>query len=454
MSSIGQPAYRGGFLAALVRAGAPVIAEVPADLPDEAVDPTPLPGWQRISMMAGSHGAGDTDSLLLRACRYVVLVPLAYRIVIIPVLLLSVLTAGAGGVVPGVVLAALAVVLNVFALVLVLRIRGFRDSVARILLTADLAVAFGLNLGASLLVGGPGYVEVSHMTWAYLIGSVSLLTLSRGVPAGVGLILAAVPLHLVMTMIGDHSTTPYAAMLNDVVMLLPALVTALVVLILIGMGTRLALGVGIKRGARTEHVRSQRTLHDTVLQTLEAMALRPVTQPADLNGALSQLAELRGIARAQALQLRRELVADTPPGGVSSGLGAGLGPGLGLGEELASVAAEMAREGLRARLVFTDVDDGLLSEVRRRAVRDAVREAMRNTMKHAGTDEVVLRVEQRDGGIAVIARDHGTGFSEADRPAGFGISNSITARLADVGGSSRVESEPGRGTRVTLWVPL
>ncbi len=94
----------------------------------------------------------------------------------------------------------------------------------------------------------------------------------------------------------------------------------------------------------------------------------------------------------------------------------------------------MAREGLRARLVFTDVDDGLLSEARRRAVRDAVREAMRNTMKHAGTDEIVLRVEQRDGGIAVIARDHGTGFSDADRPAGFGISNSITARLADVGG--------------------
>ena len=66
----------------------------------------------------------------------------------------------------------------------------------------------------------------------------------------------------------------------------------------------------------------------------------------------------------------------------------------------------------------------------------------------------MFAMRRRDNGIAVIARDHGTGFSDADRPAGFGISNSITARLADVGGSSTIESEPGRGTRVTLWVPL
>jgi two-component sensor histidine kinase len=337
------------------------------------------------------------------------------------------------------------VALNVFALVLVLRIRGFRDSVARWLLATDLVVAFGSNLAASLLVSGPAYSPVSHMTWAYLIGSVSLLTLSRGVPAGAGLILVSVPFHLLLTAVGNHplATSPVLAMLDDILTLVPALVTALVVLILIGMGTRLAMGVGLKRGARAEHIRSQRTLHDTVLQTLEAMALQPVQPPADLDAATRQLAELRGIARAQALQLRRELTEETSAHN-----------GLGIGEDLASVAAEMAREGLRARLVFTDVDDGLLSEARRRAVRDAVREAMRNTIKHAGTDEVVLRVEQRDGGIAVIARDHGTGFSDADRPAGFGISNSIEARLADVGGSSSVESEPGRGTRVTLWVPL
>ncbi|HEX3648010.1 MAG TPA: ATP-binding protein, partial [Pseudonocardiaceae bacterium] len=435
------PTHQGGYLVALLRAGAPVIAEVPADLPDEAVDPGPLSGWRRISMMAGSRGAGDVDSLLTRACRYVVVVPLVFRIVALPVLLLAVLAAAAGGEVPAAVLAAFAVAVNMLALAVVLRIRGFRRSVARVLLGADLVIAVGLNLVASVVVADPGYAGVGQLAWAYLMGSVALLTLSRGVLAGGLLIAASLPFHLLMTAVGGHQATA-ATVAYDVVILVPALATALVVLLLIGVGTRLAMGVGIRRGRRVEHAIHQRAIHDSVLQTLEAMALDPL-EPDDLPADRARLAELRGIARAQAIELRRGLSEPLDPNAPS-----------GIGEELAGVAAEMAREGLRARLVFTDVDDTLLSETRRRAVRDAVREAMRNTMKHAGTDEVVLRVEQRDGGIAVIARDHGTGFSDADRPAGFGISNSITARLADVGGSSMVESEPGKGTRVTLWVPL
>jgi signal transduction histidine kinase len=86
-------------------------------------------------------------------------------------------------------------------------------------------------------------------------------------------------------------------------------------------------------------------------------------------------------------------------------------------------------------------------------VRDAAREALRNTIKHSGTREVVVRLEERDGGIAVITRDHGAGYDENTRPAGFGVSESMKARLTEVGGWCRIESWPGRGTRVTLWVP-
>ena len=176
-----------------------------------------------------------------------------------------------------------------------------------------------------------------------------------------------------------------------------------------------------------------------MLQVLEAMALRI---PADDQSAAQRLDEFRALARAQAGELRKTL--DRP---VETGTKV-------LSEELAGLAAEMTREGLRAQLVFADVDDGELSEARRIAVRDAVREALRNTMKHSGIREVVVRVEQRDDGIAVIARDHGTGFDADNVPAGFGITNSITARLVEVGGSAKIESSPGKGTRVTLWVPL
>jgi signal transduction histidine kinase len=167
------------------------------------------------------------------------------------------------------------------------------------------------------------------------------------------------------------------------------------------------------------------------LQTLEAIALT--------DDGPGQLARVRDAAHAQARELRRTLRDTDAPDGLAA--------------ELATLATEMAREGLRAELAISDVGDDQLSEVRRIAVRDAAREALRNTIKHAGTQEVVVRMEERDGGVVVITRDHGVGYDEDARPPGFGVSESMKARLAEVGGWCRIESPPGGGTRVTMWVP-
>lgn len=448
-TSAGQPAEAnsaprsGGFLVALLRGGAPVIGDVPPDLPDQAVDPEPQPGWRRISMISASTGRPRTDTLLVRACRYVVLLPLVYRIVAAPVMLLGYLAAGPAPAAPMYAVAAFCVAGNIAALVWVLRVAGFRTSVARALLVGDATVAVLLSVFLAVSLPDPWFAEAAELSWVYLIGSVSLWTLAWGVPAGLALTGAAVPLHALLGLLGhpDPAWSGLAAGAGDLLALLAGLVTSVIVLILIGLGTRLALGVGIRSGREAERARGQRFLHDSVLQTLEVIAMPLPTAPPDLATALATIDELRNTARAQVMELRRDLV---EPSGAPDGLGT----------DLASLATEMAREGLRAQLVFADVDDGALSEARRLAVRDAAREALRNTMKHAGTTDVVVRVEQRDGGIAVIARDHGTGFSESDRPAGFGISQSISARLSEVGGSALVESKPGHGTRVVLWVPL
>jgi signal transduction histidine kinase len=192
--------------------------------------------------------------------------------------------------------------------------------------------------------------------------------------------------------------------------------------------------IGVRRGRAVERAEFNRYIHDTVLQALEAMALRT---PSDSVDASAKLADVRNIARAQASALRRGL--QDPVGGR-------------LVDELSSLATDMEREGLRAQLVMADVDDEL-SDVRRQAVRDATREAMRNTLKHSETTRVTVRVEERDGGIAVTTRDHGVGFDMAERPRGFGISESIIARLGAVGGHADIVSKPGGGTRVTVWVP-
>ncbi|ONI81043.1 hypothetical protein ALI144C_21015 [Actinosynnema sp. ALI-1.44] len=193
--------------------------------------------------------------------------------------------------------------------------------------------------------------------------------------------------------------------------------------------------VGFRRGRSAERAEFNRRIHDTVLQALEAMAMRT---PSDVIDAPAKLAEFRNLARAQASVLRRGFQ-ESPAGGR-------------LSEDLAAVATDLARDGLRAQLVVAEIDDQL-SEARRKAIREATREALRNTLKHAQTTQATVRVEERDGGIAVTTRDHGVGFDMAERPRGFGINESIVARLTQVGGYADIVSRPGGGTRVTLWVP-
>ncbi len=56
--------------------------------------------------------------------------------------------------------------------------------------------------------------------------------------------------------------------------------------------------------------------------------------------------------------------------------------------------------------------------------------------------------------MTVSIRDHGRGFDFAGRRPGFGIDNSIIARLAEIGGTARIDSTPGQGTRVLLTAPV
>jgi signal transduction histidine kinase len=443
MSVAGSPPARGNFVRALLRRGSQVIATTPDDLPDRVVDPAPMPGWQRMSMMSTSSEEAVGDSLLARACNYTALGPLLYRIVAFPKVLIGFIASnGWEGLWPTLIASVLAIVLNVLAVVWALREPGSMARRTGSILAGDTGLGVLINLLVAVTVPVAVQPFAIDVAWTWLVGSIALWTLSFGLPAAMAMLAISVPLRAFLNWVGGVPVDNPVALTREVgciVALAVAMVTSIGILILVGVGTRLALGLGIRKGRQAERLRSQRVMHDTVLQTLEAMAM---STPNDREHAPERLAELRRVAKARAAELREELT-KTEETRKSHGLA----------EDLAALVTEMARGGLRTQLVAADVDDLTLSEARRTAIREAVREALRNTMKHAGTGEVVLRVEEREGGIAVIARDQGLGFSEEDRPPGFGISQSISARLAEVGGRSSVDSRPGRGTRVTLWVP-
>jgi signal transduction histidine kinase len=86
-------------------------------------------------------------------------------------------------------------------------------------------------------------------------------------------------------------------------------------------------------------------------------------------------------------------------------------------------------------------------------------EALANVRKHAHTERVRVALGRRDGSVRLEVRDWGRGFTPAEIKQGAGPGervglSSMRERIALLGGSLEVRSEPGNGTSVVAEVPL
>ncbi|MDP9135426.1 MAG: histidine kinase, partial [Actinomycetota bacterium] len=80
-------------------------------------------------------------------------------------------------------------------------------------------------------------------------------------------------------------------------------------------------------------------------------------------------------------------------------------------------------------------------------------EALQNAAKHAGHGvSAVVRLSEDGDGVHFSVEDDGVGFDEdAVEPTG-GLAN-LADRAAAAGGTLRIESDPGRGTRIVGQIP-
>ncbi|MHC5033964.1 MAG: PAS domain-containing sensor histidine kinase [Planctomycetota bacterium] len=200
-----------------------------------------------------------------------------------------------------------------------------------------------------------------------------------------------------------------------------------------------------------ERARIAADLHDHVGQLLSLAATRlaaclessPPAPHAEAIAGASALVE-------QALEATRSLTSELSPAVLDH---------LGLVPALESLVERFQEEyGIRVNVTCRAAPALLAEDVRGFLFR-AVRELLVNVVKHAGAKKADVSVACSGERLQVTVRDDGAGFDSSaigphwQRGEGFGLF-SIGERLDYLGGKLEVKSEPGKGTLVTLMVPI
>ncbi|CCG40459.1 PAS domain S-box protein [Magnetospirillum molischianum] len=155
----------------------------------------------------------------------------------------------------------------------------------------------------------------------------------------------------------------------------------------------------------------------------------------DLN---SILAEASGMVRSLTSQLSPPVLREL-----------GLVPALGwLADEMGRIySLDVSVEDDGASKPLTSAQSAILFR--------AVRELLINVSKHAQTDTAEVKVRAEDGRIVITVTDKGIGIADprwtTSSPKGFGL-NSLRERITYLKGAVTIESNPGHGTVVTLYM--
>jgi signal transduction histidine kinase len=83
-----------------------------------------------------------------------------------------------------------------------------------------------------------------------------------------------------------------------------------------------------------------------------------------------------------------------------------------------------------------------------------VREALSNASRHAQARHVAISLGEKTGTVELVVADDGVGFDPSVHvPAGHQGLGNMEARATGIGGTFRIESAIGKGTRIILVVP-
>jgi len=202
-----------------------------------------------------------------------------------------------------------------------------------------------------------------------------------------------------------------------------------------------------RRAEEEERRRIGRELHDEAGQALMALRLEleliERAVPPDLR---SRLAEARDLVARTVVELRRMVAALSPEVLERLGLEAAI-------RQLAARFSKVHAARLRLRLRMNQVR---LPMPVQEVIYRVAQECLHNIARHSRASLVNLSLLAADKNIRLSVRDNGAGFcaDQAGRkPGSFGLAG-MRERAALVGGTLAVVSQPGKGTCITLELPV
>ena len=122
--------------------------------------------------------------------------------------------------------------------------------------------------------------------------------------------------------------------------------------------------------------------------------------------------------------------------------------------ELVEEGLESAVKGLADRSpvpVDLEISSGRVGSDAEAAAYFLCSEALANIAKHASASRVAIRITRTESRLAIEVADDGVGGADPAR--GFGL-RGLVDRVEAVGGTLRIDSPPGGGTRIEATIPL
>lgn len=198
-----------------------------------------------------------------------------------------------------------------------------------------------------------------------------------------------------------------------------------------------------------------RDLHDGPTQSVAAMAMRVNLarrmMSKDTKEATKELVKIEELAHRTTKEIRHMLFTLRPLILESQGLNAAL-----------QAMAEKMRETFSQNVII-NIDDNILNEMemgKQGVIFYIIEEATNNARKHANAPHIWVRLRSFETGIALLEiEDDGLGFDVAavnksyDKRGSLGMVN-LRERTELVNGLLNLDSAPGKGTRVQVYIPL